>query len=390
MTKWLLAAGAAALALATPSVAEKGGHGGGDKGGKGGGNAAQVDKRGGGDRGGGHGGGRAAQTEKRGGGHHGKADRDPGRQHRMAEESRKAERGDKQRGSGRAELRAERGSKDRVRDERIVTRGKDRDEPRRVESREDRREVRVARQDRDDWRRDDGDVRVLRSEWRDDFDDDVRIVRRHFDDDYWRPYGWNFESNCPPGLAKKDNGCLPPGQARKLLGHRLPDYYDDDYLPFTYRSWYPDDDDYFYRAGDGYIYRVDRDDGLIDGLIPLFGDGYYLVGDPYPDVYDFYNVPVQYQPWYADDDLYHYRYGDGAIYRVSRGSGLVDGIVALLAGDFGVGRPLPLGYDAYNVPLAYRDRYYDTPDAWYRYNDGYIYQVDPQTRLIQAVISALI
>jgi hypothetical protein len=22
--------------------------------------------------------------------------------------------------------------------------------------------------------------------------------------------------DCPPGLAKKDNGCLPPGQARKL------------------------------------------------------------------------------------------------------------------------------------------------------------------------------
>jgi hypothetical protein len=22
--------------------------------------------------------------------------------------------------------------------------------------------------------------------------------------------------DCPPGLAKKDNGCLPPGQAKKL------------------------------------------------------------------------------------------------------------------------------------------------------------------------------
>jgi Ni/Co efflux regulator RcnB len=28
---------------------------------------------------------------------------------------------------------------------------------------------------------------------------------------------------CPPGLAKKHNGCLPPGQAKKLaVGHRLP------------------------------------------------------------------------------------------------------------------------------------------------------------------------
>ena len=32
---------------------------------------------------------------------------------------------------------------------------------------------------------------------------------------------------CPPGLAKKHNGCLPPGQAKKmhrdgLVGHRVP------------------------------------------------------------------------------------------------------------------------------------------------------------------------
>ncbi len=30
--------------------------------------------------------------------------------------------------------------------------------------------------------------------------------------------------NCPPGLAKKNNGCLPPGQAKKRyqVGHPLP------------------------------------------------------------------------------------------------------------------------------------------------------------------------
>ena len=33
-----------------------------------------------------------------------------------------------------------------------------------------------------------------------------------------------YGSNCPPGLAKKDNGCLPPGQAKKryVVGQRLP------------------------------------------------------------------------------------------------------------------------------------------------------------------------
>ena len=38
-------------------------------------------------------------------------------------------------------------------------------------------------------------------------------------------YRTDFVSgNCPPGLAKKDNGCLPPGQAKKLwnVGQPLP------------------------------------------------------------------------------------------------------------------------------------------------------------------------
>ena len=39
---------------------------------------------------------------------------------------------------------------------------------------------------------------------------------------YWtETYG---RGNCPPGLAKKHNGCLPPGQAKKryVVGRRLP------------------------------------------------------------------------------------------------------------------------------------------------------------------------
>jgi hypothetical protein len=41
-------------------------------------------------------------------------------------------------------------------------------------------------------------------------------------------HGWYVDSygrgNCPPGLAKKNNGCLPPGQAKKryAVGHPLP------------------------------------------------------------------------------------------------------------------------------------------------------------------------
>ena len=51
---------------------------------------------------------------------------------------------------------------------------------------------------------------------------------KHFDDDkrsYVRSY---YEEefrggNCPPGLAKKHNGCMPPGQAKKWrVGRPLP------------------------------------------------------------------------------------------------------------------------------------------------------------------------
>jgi hypothetical protein len=46
------------------------------------------------------------------------------------------------------------------------------------------------------------------------------------DRDYWHAY-WGEEygrGNCPPGLAKKHNGCMPPGQAKKryAVGHPLP------------------------------------------------------------------------------------------------------------------------------------------------------------------------
>ena len=50
---------------------------------------------------------------------------------------------------------------------------------------------------------------------------------------------------------------------------------------------------------------------------------------------------------------------------------------------------MPLGYDVYNVPYDYRDRYADGPNANYRYSDGYIYQVDPTTQLIAAAIELL-
>jgi hypothetical protein len=197
---------------------------------------------------------------------------------------------------------------------------------------------------------------------------------------------------CPPGLAKKFNGCLPPGQAKKMVGAAVPALFANSLLEGPYRDWYRDDDRYYYRMGDDYIFRVDRGSNLVDGLFPYgFQDyAYYPVGMTYPSDYSYYNVPYQYRSYYPDGGDYLYRYGNGAIYSLDPQTQAVRSIVALLAGDLAVGQRLPAGYGVYNVPLSYRQQYYDTPDAWYRYNDGYIYRVDPTTQLVTAVINALV
>ena len=51
--------------------------------------------------------------------------------------------------------------------------------------------------------------------------------------EFVRPSG----SFCPPGLAKKNNGCMPPGQAKKYaIGQRLPDNVIFDDLPKALRD----------------------------------------------------------------------------------------------------------------------------------------------------------
>ena len=48
------------------------------------------------------------------------------------------------------------------------------------------------------------------------FDDRQRDSVRHY-------YSTYSGAHCPPGLARKHNGCLPPGQAKKWeVGHRVP------------------------------------------------------------------------------------------------------------------------------------------------------------------------
>jgi hypothetical protein len=78
---------------------------------------------------------------------------------------------------------------------------------------------------------------------------------------------------CPPGLAKKNNGCLPPGQAKKLynIGQRFPSSYGYNWnynqIPYDLRQQYGFNPGYNYYYGDGYLYRVDPKTMLIQQVV---------------------------------------------------------------------------------------------------------------------------
>ena len=192
-------------------------------------------------------------------------------------------------------------------------------------------------------------------------------------------------NGCPPGLAKKNNGCNPPGQVRNRYERNV---FGFDYGPSLFGlNNYDRRGDYAYN--DGYLVRYGNDGGIASWL-PLLG-GALGVGNIWPSGYQSYNVPDYYVDYYDLGGPDRYRYADNVIYRVNPQDDAITSIAALITGDdISVGQPMPSGYDVYNVPYSYRDRYYDTPDRMYRYSDGRIFQVDPQTRLVAAVIDLLV
>jgi hypothetical protein len=437
MMKWMLAAGAAALAIASPVSAQKGGHGGKGQGGqqagaeRGGGSQKQAHAKrsGGGDHqqqvnrgGGGNREVRSANVDRGGDNGHGhqtrmvQNDRGGGRHHDQVRlENRQ---GNQDRGSARFDNQGENAAR-AARFANVTKHGRDA----RFADLSGDRVFRVRDVDR-------GVVRVR------DVDRDELFGRR---------LGYGV-GGCPPGLAKKGNGCMPPGQAAKFIGQPLvaaTRFGALEPLPRSFNSLFYDNDDYYYRYGGGYVYRVDRQNDLISGLVPLFGAalvgqplnpyfvndynqpsyyssffpnspydchrygyGYvyetdcmtglvenviptydygYGVGQMMPASYSYYNVPYQYRSYYTDNNDYYYRYAPGAIYQVDRGTALISAVAALLTGGLGVGQQLPAGYSAYNVPLAYRSTYFDTPDAWYRYDNGNIYAVDPGSQMVRSI-----
>lgn len=187
-------------------------------------------------------------------------------------------------------------------------------------------------------------------------------------------------AGCPPGLAKKNNGCLPPGQARQIARAVGADRYD--------WIWRGRDDANRYEYRDGYLYRSNPQGSLL-GWLPVLG-GALSPGSAWPSQYQYQPAPDYYASYFGLNQNQDYRYADGALYGVNPQTNMISQVAALLTGqNLGVGQRLPSGYDVYNVPYAYRDQYADNATSMYRYNDGYVYQADPKTQLITTVIQLL-
>ncbi|MBN2973644.1 hypothetical protein JW805_16680 [Roseomonas aeriglobus] len=187
---------------------------------------------------------------------------------------------------------------------------------------------------------------------------------------------------CPLGAVRRGDACLLPTRARPLWADG-PDRYDGWYG--RYADW-RNDPRYDYRYDDGYLYRTNSGSNIVSAFLPLLG-GALFGGNIWPQAATDYQVPEYYGDYFGYNDGLDYRYGDGAILGVNPTSGAIDGIAALLTGSqWSVGQSMPPGYDFYNVPPQFRDRYADNDEHLYRYSDGQLYDVDPTTRIVRQII----
>jgi hypothetical protein len=207
---------------------------------------------------------------------------------------------------------------------------------------------------------------------------------------YYYQYGDGYLYQVNRGTSLIDS-LIPLLAGGYLPGQYLPQSYMGSYVPNYYglSSFYPDYGNTCNRYVNGVIYEVDCATGFVEDVIPMYAGG-YGVGQILPSAYSYYNVPMQYRTMYYDTPDYGYWYSPGAIYQYDQRSSMITSVAALMAPGFSVGQQLPLGYDAYNVPYDYRATYYDTPNALYRYNNGYIYQVDPVTQVVTAIVASLL
>lgn len=88
-----------------------------------------------------------------------------------------------------------------------------------------------------------------------------------------RMYAFDARGNCPPGLDKRNNGCTPPGQAKKQydIGQRYNTNFGNAWsynqIPDALRTQYNLDPSDRYYYNQGYLYRVDQRSSLVEQVI---------------------------------------------------------------------------------------------------------------------------
>ncbi|HYW16569.1 MAG TPA: hypothetical protein VE891_10520 [Allosphingosinicella sp.] len=158
---------------------------------------------------------------------------------------------------------------------------------------------------------------------------------------------------CPPGLAKKNNGCLPPGQVGR------DDRYDRDDRDDRYGN--RDVDSRYDRNNDGWDDRDSNRDGRWDV------DSRY---DSNRDGYD-------------DRDLDRDgRWDNDQGYQQSNGRGVVGQILDRVTGNNGLRVGQRASANLGSVPYAYRSQYRDSDNVYYRSDGRNIYQIDARTQTV--------
>ena len=180
----------------------------------------------------------------------------------------------------------------------------------------------------------------------------IRLAARSGGNRTDRNERWSDRRDCPPGLERKDNGCMPPGQVGR--DGRDGRWGDDDRR----------DGEWSDRNRDGYDHRdLNRDRRIDEREWRMAEERYDDRNDRDDDGYD------------RGDD----RYDD----RDTRRGG-VGGVIDNLLGrnTLRVGQSVGANARLGGVPYEYRTQYRDGNGVYYRSDGRAIYQIDARTHTV--------
>jgi hypothetical protein len=190
----------------------------------------------------------------------------------------------------------------------------------------------------------------------------IRFAIRNGDDRYGRDdrYGDRYDRDCPPGLEKKNNGCLPPGQVGRDDRNGR---WGDDNRDRRTTEWMD-------RNRDGFDDRDLNRDRRIDEREWRMADGRY------DDRYDRDDRDGRYD---RDDRYGDDRYGDGRYENNQPRRGGIGGIIENVLGGGGLRVGQRVSGNLGSVPYEYRNQFRDGNGVYYRADSRNIYQIDART-----------